>query len=327
MKVGDVAEVGFNYLLVQKGWLFTGDIYIPLSTVASVQENDIRLNVTKDQVASMGWDVIPTEDAPAYGTSTAGSVTDRSVASTMTDREYTASPAGRDDMATPSFRATGSTRASDAASTDRTVRYGDTRDRTTDDVRIPVIEEEVHIGKRTVEGGGVQVTTSVEETPVTEQVTLRDETVSVERRAVDRPASDADLADMREGVFEAREHREEAVVDKQARIVEEVVVNKEVDQRTEQVQESARRTDVHVEELPGESRTSRVTETKRVRAGDSTRSRAVGDTYTSDVDSSVSDEGAIERGLSKAENAAERATGVDLDRDRDVGKRDPRNNF
>jgi hypothetical protein len=51
---------------------------------------------------------------------------------------------------------------------------------------LPVIEEELEVGKRQVQRGGVRVHTSVEETPVEEQVTLRRETVNVERRPVDQ---------------------------------------------------------------------------------------------------------------------------------------------
>src|SRR4051794_19973112 len=52
--------------------------------------------------------------------------------------------------------------------------------------RIPVVEEQLDIQKRAVERGGVRVRTYVRETPVEEQVTLREEHVHVERRPVDR---------------------------------------------------------------------------------------------------------------------------------------------
>jgi len=332
-KVGDVAEVGPNYLLVQKGWLFTRDIYVPMSAIASIEEDNIRLNVTKDDVASMGWDTIPTEDATtAYGTSSIGSMNDRTAASTTTDRDYTTTV--RDDMAMGSVGATGSTMASDVVDTDRTAAYADTRDRGTDEMRIPVIEEEARVGKRAVEGGGVEVTTHIEETPVNEQVTLHDERVTVDRRPVDRPVTDADLAAMRDETLEVTEHREEAVVDKQARVVGEVVINKDARERTENVQDTVRRTDVEVEELPRQTTTSSVVETAHVRAGDvsgmsGASTMDTNRSSTMDTSSRVSgtrDEGAIERGLSKAENAAERAVGADLNRDGDVGVRDPRNN-
>ncbi len=61
------------------------------------------------------------------------------------------------------------------------------------EVRVPIVEEQLNVGTREVESGGVRVSTRVEEVPVNEQVTLREETVDVHRRPVDRPASDADL--------------------------------------------------------------------------------------------------------------------------------------
>jgi uncharacterized protein (TIGR02271 family) len=116
------------------------------------------------------------------------------------------------------------------------------------EARIPVIEEELRVGKREVEGGGVRVRTRVVERPVEEAVRLREERVNVERRPVNRPVSEADLNAFREGSFELRERSEEAVVDKQARVVEEVAINKEVGERTETVRDTVRSTDVQVEE-------------------------------------------------------------------------------
>jgi uncharacterized protein (TIGR02271 family) len=118
-----------------------------------------------------------------------------------------------------------------------------------DTVRVPVVEEELQIGKRAVERGGVRVYQRIVETLVNQQVTLRDETVRVERRPVDRPVAEADFAQIRQGTVEIREHHEQAVVQKQARIVEEVRITKEVEQRVATVQDTVRRTDVDVEEI------------------------------------------------------------------------------
>jgi len=173
---------------------------------------------------------------------------------------------------------------------------------------IPIVEEELQIGKREVESGGVRVNVEVEERPVNEQVTLRDEQVHVERRRIDQPLDAATAATaFQEGTFEVHERDEQAVVQKQARVVEEVVVNKEVQQRTETVQDTVRRTDVDVQELGGVQQASGYQTTG-----------SVGGTQ---------DEGMIERGLSQAGNALERGTGLDIDRDSDVGQRDPRNNI
>jgi uncharacterized protein (TIGR02271 family) len=114
---------------------------------------------------------------------------------------------------------------------------------------IPVIEEQLKVGKREVQRGGVRVYQRVSEKPVQESLNLREEHVNVERRPVDQPASAADLNAFEEKSFELRETSEEAVVSKTARVVEEVVINKDVTEHTETVNDTVRRTDVDVEQL------------------------------------------------------------------------------
>jgi uncharacterized protein (TIGR02271 family) len=121
-------------------------------------------------------------------------------------------------------------------------------------VAIPVVEEELQVGKREVSRGGVRVYSHVTERPVEENVRLREEHVHVQRNAVDRPASEADFQAFKEGTVELTETAEEAVVSKQARVVEEVVVGKDVTERTETVRDNLRRKDVEVEEIAPELR-------------------------------------------------------------------------
>jgi uncharacterized protein (TIGR02271 family) len=121
--------------------------------------------------------------------------------------------------------------------------------------KIPVVEEELRVGKREVGRGGVRVFAKMNETPAEETVQLREEHATVERRPVNRPATEADFAAFKEGSIEVREMAEEAVVDKQARVVEEVYVGKETTQREETVRDSVRHTDVQVDRL-GDDRTS-----------------------------------------------------------------------
>ena len=113
---------------------------------------------------------------------------------------------------------------------------------------IPIVEERLRVGKREVSRGRVRVRSYVVETPVQEQVALRQEHVEVERRSVDRPLTAADEALFQERVVEATESSEEAVVAKEARVVEEVVVRKEAEERVQTVQDTVRRTEVEVED-------------------------------------------------------------------------------
>jgi uncharacterized protein (TIGR02271 family) len=121
----------------------------------------------------------------------------------------------------------------------------------TKETAIPVVQEELKVGKREVQRGGVRVHRRVRETPVQENLQLREEHVKVERHAVDQPATEADLAAFKEGSVEMREMAEEPVVEKTARVVEEVVIGKEVTQETANINDTVRRTDVEVEQLGG----------------------------------------------------------------------------
>ncbi len=143
--------------------------------------------------------------------------------------------------ATPSTSAASDTRASTAAETGET---------------IPVIEEQLQVGKRAVQRGGVRIYRHVTETPVEESVQLREEQVNVARRSVDQPASAADIEAFREGTIEVRETVEEPVVAKTARVVEEVDVGKTVTERTETVSDTVRRTEVDVEPISAQQASS-----------------------------------------------------------------------
>jgi len=112
---------------------------------------------------------------------------------------------------------------------------------------IPVVEEEIQVGKRAVERD-VRVHTTVTEKPIEEQVHLREEHVTVERRPADRPVSGTDQAAFKESVIEITETVEEPVVAKQARVVEEVVIHKEATDHVETIHDTVRRTDVEVEQ-------------------------------------------------------------------------------
>jgi stress response protein YsnF len=102
----------------------------------------------------------------------------------------------------------------------------------------------------------VRVRSYVVEQPVEEQVNLRDEHVNVERRPVDRPLTGADRdRAFQERTIEAEEKSEEAVVNKEARVKEELVVNKDVNQRTETVSDTVRRTEVDVQDERGDAAT------------------------------------------------------------------------
>jgi uncharacterized protein (TIGR02271 family) len=121
---------------------------------------------------------------------------------------------------------------------------------------IPIVEEELRVGKREVTRGGARVRSYVREVPVEEQVTLREDHVSVERRPVQQQQgvqstqNSEDLLQDRE--IEMRETAEEAVVQKVASVREEVVVRKTAEEHTEQVRDTVRHTEVEIDEGKGD---------------------------------------------------------------------------
>jgi len=117
--------------------------------------------------------------------------------------------------------------------------------------RIPVVEEELKVGKREVQRGGARVYSRIVETPVNESIELREEHVDVQRRPVDRPIDPADVDAFKEQSIVMRETAEEAVVEKSARIVEEVTISKEVGERQERIHDTVRHTEVEVQRLDG----------------------------------------------------------------------------
>jgi len=132
---------------------------------------------------------------------------------------------------------------------------------------IPIAQEELHVGKREVGHGRVRIQSRVVERPVQEQVNLREEHVEVERRPVSGTMQAGSIGGdpFQERTIEIEERGEEAVVSKEARVTEELVVRKDVEQRTETVSDTVRRTEVDVEDERG----SRATGT----AGTSDRDR------------------------------------------------------
>jgi len=170
------------------------------------------------------------EGQTAARSSTAGATGTTAAATAGTTGATTAATAGRQTAQTAQTATTGNAATREA---------------------IPVVQEELQVGKRRILRGGVRVYSRVVERPVEESINLTEDHVRVDRRPVDRPVTDADLRTKEGGVIEVQEFAEEPVVAKSARVVEEVRVGKETTQRTENVRDSVRHTEVNVEQIPG----------------------------------------------------------------------------
>jgi uncharacterized protein (TIGR02271 family) len=204
-KVGTVAAVYPGYLVVEKGFFFPTDYYIPLSAVASADAEQVYLTLTKEAALTSGWDVQPVDLETAMATSTTGVRTDAD-------------------------------------------RLAATEVATDEELRIPVIEEELTATVRPTEAGAVRIEKDVIAEERTLDVPVTEERVRVERRVVDRPATAADATAFEDEVIEVPLRSETVDVQKQARVKEEVVVSKEAVQRTERVRDTVRKEEVFVDE-------------------------------------------------------------------------------
>jgi uncharacterized protein (TIGR02271 family) len=193
-KVGTVAEVQAGYIVVEKGFFFPTDHYIPLSAIASASGGQVYLNTTKDAALNSGWDVVPDMQATTMASAA------------------TATATGEEE------------------------------------IRVPVMEEELTATVRQQEAGAVRIEKDVVTEQRTIDVPVTEERVRVERRVVDRAATAADAGAFEETVIEVPLRSETVDVQKEARVTGEVVVSKEAVQRTEQVSDTVRREEVIVDE-------------------------------------------------------------------------------
>ncbi len=195
--------------------------------------------------ASLGDMLFPTEDRYSYAEALHRG--DTAVTATVDETMLSTAEDILDDDGTVSIED-----REEAWRTEGWKGWGDeqatSRSRTDAEGVIPLAEEELRVGKREVDRGRVRVRSYVVEEPVTADVNLREESVHVERRPVNETVSQRDADSLfRERTVEIEKRGEEAVVDKTARVREEVAVGKTVEERTETIRDKVRRTEVEVE--------------------------------------------------------------------------------
>jgi len=207
-KVGKVIGATSRYILVEKGFFFPSDYYIPASAIASVDADKIYLSVTKDEALNQGWDAEPLDYSGAYaaGASTADRITgtEDSLRVPVHEEELTATtrPVDRGDVQV----------SKDVVTEEQTLNVPVTEERVRVDRRtvdreatpedlafdqgtitVPVLGEEVDVQKRTRVIEEVEI--SKEPVQKTKQVggTVRKEQVRVEDH------SDAEVTDASTG--------------------------------------------------------------------------------------------------------------------------------
>jgi len=221
-KIGTIADVGQQYFLVQKGWLFIKDLYLPTSTIARTDGDNVYLSLTKHEAEQMGRDELPTEGDAWYGSRGAGYA---DTATTTTNRTATGTTGYTTDR---------------EVSRDATYREGE-------NISVPVVEEQLKAGVRETEAGTARIVREVHQEQQSIDVPVEREEVYVTERAVNRPATEADMS-MQDRTIDIPLREQEVVTQKQAVVTGEVNVRKEVKRDTERVSDTVRREEVHVED-------------------------------------------------------------------------------
>ena len=101
------------------------------------------------------------------------------------------------------------------------------RARTAEEMRLQLREETLTPVKQAVQAGEVQVNKVVHEKQQEVPVNLRHEEVVIERRAADRPVEAGEITDTQDEVIRIPVYEEQAELQKQARVREEVVIGKD----------------------------------------------------------------------------------------------------
>jgi uncharacterized protein (TIGR02271 family) len=236
-KIGDVGDVGSNYLMVTKGFLFTKDIYIPTSAIKSIDQDRVYLNVAKDQIDTMGWDRVPNGDT-GYGT-TDTRTTDTA---SYTDEDSTSVTSGittnRNDYVEQPVQQVET----------RPVQTSTTTISDDDSIRVERYEEELRATKTSREAGEVRISKEVVEEQQTLEVPVTREQVTI--RSVDVSGTDADTSQaFQEGTISMTLHEEDVEASKTVRVVEEIEIDKRAVQETERVTDTVRKERINVEEV------------------------------------------------------------------------------
>ena len=222
------------------------DLQVEDAIIILEQHGSLDMNERETSWRGEGW------RGDGLGATTVGTTTERAspAATGMLDLGSVGTASAASASAQSDIRTTAAAQAP-VAGVPASLRAGQ------DDV-LQVVEEELKVGKRAVNRGRVRLHSYVVERPVSESVTLRDETVTVDRRTVDRPVGVANLGvdAFKERSVEMEEIDEEAVVSKSARVVEEISLRKQVADQVKTVTDTVRSTKVDIEDertgtLPG----------------------------------------------------------------------------
>ena len=208
-----------GYLVVQKGFLFHKDLYIPVTAVQNTDAaGTVHLRLYKDDLADDQY-----ANPPAGGASGDDSYAQRTTMAETTTTRVEATPQPMPRQSQPTAQ-------------------------TGDNINVPVYEEELVAGTRQAQIGDIHLHKDVVEEQATANVSLSQEQVTVERVPFTGQTNETDLKNaFQDQDIEVPVMGEKAVVDKQSHVVEEVRLHKQDITEQQQVSDTVRKERVSVE--------------------------------------------------------------------------------
>jgi len=121
--------------------------------------------------------------------------------------------------------------------------------RNADQIRVQLREEGLIANKTAQQAGEVQLKKTVREEEREIPVNLRHEEVTIERHAVNRPLREGEITDLQDEVINVPVYEEQAQLQKEGRVAEEVVINKNVVQEQQTLRGTVRREDIDIDSV------------------------------------------------------------------------------
>ncbi len=241
-----------EFIGVKTGWLFGQNHVVPVDKVETDEAaRTVRLPYTLDKVKGAlsldaDADITDAEEMEIYryfGLQGGASRQNYAADTTTTTTRGTTDAAGMAATGAAGYAAgaTANTARTTATDTARTAS-----NLTGDDREITLSEEEVKVGKRTVDAGQVRLRKIVRTEVVNQPVEIRHEDVVVERVSADQVHAGAATPDFKEEVVDVPLTREEVVVSKDAHVTGAVRLHKTAESETQNVSETVRKEDVEV---------------------------------------------------------------------------------
>jgi uncharacterized protein (TIGR02271 family) len=236
-KIGAIHEYNAQegYIVVQKGWLFPKDLYIPVDTVQRNDAEGIYLSLHKDDLDQHAYD-----EPPAAGSYTRAAT--RGAAKTAT---AATAPVGAQTAQT--------VKASPAVS----------RVETGDEIRVPVIEEDLVVRKRAEELGRVRIHKEVLTEQQTVSAPVTHEEVYVQRVSVQGQYAGVGSDAFIEKDIEITVMGEQLLTTKRTTVAEEIRLHKDVEEEQQQITDTVRKERVVVDGVEGLQATDAATTGKR----------------------------------------------------------------